>query len=258
MTQLSKTLAASALAVALGFASVPAGAVGIFQEFTVDEGSVPGNASGTIVADKINGAYSETISFDGMGGFAASAFGNFSQFLENDGVDPVTSQLPGSYALYALFGATGTVAGGPAIFTFTGSAAAFSLFIDPDDDTTLTLPALGTGAVTVTDPGGDDYMIASASDLSSGQGILVAGVGGFFDLIFEDFALTSPEGTDYFVSPSPFYLRVNVDGDFDSFSVTGTQTVTGDLSAVFIPEPGTLALVGLALLGLGFGMRRKG
>jgi len=256
MTKLSKTLAASALAVAFGFASVPAGAVGVFNEFTVDEGSVPGNAAGTITADLINGAYAERISFDGLGGFVTNAFANFSQFLENEGVDPVASQLgpAGSYSLYALFASTGTVAGGP-LFTFTGADASFSLWIDPLQNTTKALGATGADPIVL---GGtaDDYMIASASDLSSGSGVLVAGVGGFFDLVFEDFTLTG-DGDDYFISPSPFYFRTNVDGDFNNFLVTGTQTVTGDVSAVFIPEPGTLALVGLALLGLGFGMRRQ-
>jgi hypothetical protein len=255
MTQLSKTLAASAFAVALGFASVPAGAVA-FNDFTVDEASVEG-LGGLVNADKINGAYAERISFDGLGNFITNAFGDFGQFLTNDGTTLVPGvQLNNSYGMYALFASTGTVAGGPAIFTFDGAAASFSLWIDPDQDTTKTLGATGADPITLGNTA-DDFQIAFATDLSSGTGTLIAGTGGFFDLIFEDFTLTSPDGTDYFVSPSPFYFRVNVDGDFDSFVVSGNQTVTGDVSAVFIPEPGTLALVGLALLGLGFGMRRK-
>ncbi len=83
------------------------------------------------------------------------------------------------------------------------------------------------------------------------------GIGGFFDLVFDDFTLTD-DGKGYFVSPTPFSLRVNVDGDFDNFLVVGTQNIDGDVSAQFlVPEPGSLILAGLALLGLGVSSNRR-
>lgn len=260
---LSKALVTTALAVGLGLVSLSARAV--FEDFTVDEGSVPGNAAGTILADKLNGGYSERISFDGLGGFDATVFADFGQFFINEGTLLVASQLNTSYGLYALFDSTGTIAGGPDLFTFTGTSGAFTLWVDPLQDTDKTLGATGSDPVTLGDDS-DDYLIAFANNLTAATGILVAGVGGFFDLVFDDFTLTSGDqsgafggdqnGTLYFTDPSPFYLRVNVDGDFDDFTVAGNQTVTGDVSAVFaVPEPGTLALVGISLLGLG-GLRR--
>ena len=248
-----KSLIPTAIAIAL--MSNYASAVPILPDFTVNEASVEG-AGGTITADKLNGAYTEVIAITGTS-FTTAAYGDIGQFLTNDGQTAVAgTQLGSSYGLYALFSAVGVVTPG-AVTTFDATSASFSLFIDPLLNTLKSFA--GTSVSTAN--AGDDYLIGSASILASDLGVLVPPIGGFFDLVFSNFTRTAA-GASYFTAPNPFYVTVNVDGDFDNFNPTGTQTINGDFSAVFVapanvPEPGSLALLGLGLMGLGFVSRRK-
>ena len=255
---MKKHLLSLATAAFLGLSGAAASAAPALLDFTVDEGSVPGAAPNSLVADKLNGGYNEILTINLDATFDTQAYANIGQFFGNDGGSTVGSQIgagigaPNQYGMYALFSSSGTFAGS----TFTGTSGSFNLYIDPNSDTSLALGADGTTPVAVGN-NADDYLIAFTTSLTSAIGIL--GNPGAFDLWFDDFQLTAL-GSTYFTSPDPFYLVVNVDGDFDNFNPVLGQSfnVVGDVSAVFaVPEPGSLALIGLALAGLSFGARRR-
>ncbi|QPG06429.1 flocculation-associated PEP-CTERM protein PepA [Salinimonas marina] len=225
-----------------------------FLDFQIDETPYGGEV---ITADKLNGGYTEIINFDDAGNFTATAFASMNQLFGNDGTansSQIGSVIGANYNLYATFSATGTVMTPGAMgsnSSLSAESGSFSLFLDANQDTTAndvaTLDLANTS---------DDMLLGSSDNLAQNVGLLY-GFGGVFDFMFRDFELTA-QGDTYFVSPTPFYMSVRVDGDFDTIPLEGQQQVTGDVSAVFdVPEPSTIAVLSLGLLGLGATSRRK-
>lgn len=258
------------LAVAgLGLA-VPAPASADFLEFTVDNTNYADFGFpfhvGRFDADRIVGGYEETFTVTGPGTFTTDAFYEVGQFeLDGRDVPGLTSQEGVSYQLYAVFTSDGTFSGSPSSgFVFTGTSGSVSLYVDPDFNTGLETPDnAATGDVTRTNFG-DDELLATAI-LESGEGRLIAGStsedNGSFSLIFNPFLLT-PDGEEYFVEPSPFYIEVLLEGQFNNFApgAPGTsEIITGSADASFqaVPEPVTLGLFGMSLLGTGIVARRR-
>ncbi len=261
----------SIMAAMLAGAAVPALALDAAidaKDVTIQESAVTGTPSSVLTADQLNGNYTELFSTTSPTTFNTLAYFNATGWTLNGGAVPAYLNGPATngYSLYAVFQSDGSFSTAGSNVTFSGGNGTLQLWADASQDTTKTLPGTAIGK-TIADitlgNTADDQLLGTASLLSSGNGHGFAGPGanGDFELVFGDWALSSPAGDNYFTAPRPFYMVLDLNGNFQSFDPTSATDILlpqSSANAFFtVPEPGPLALMGVGMAAMGLSLRRR-
>lgn len=240
--------------------------------FTVDP-SVLGGPSGTFEANFISGTSSTLVTQTALNEASGAGYIQFTSFTDPGGqaIDPTDSGLNVNYRYWAEFSYTIELVDGSfgqpgSLFDIT--ELNYTMYATPNLDTAfIAANVFGDGSAATVTPGADVEIIGFGTLISGAGGAGLNAQGGSF---FNSSATyqNSPFGDTFFIDPVPFFnISFNEFNNTASGITIGTnaagQTIlainqaTGGIDFNMVPEPATLALMGLGLLGLGVASTRR-